>query len=226
MLDLWFPFSFPRLPHCLQPSNSNLGHCHKLLSLPTTPAWMVSTSWSPSPPISPGSYPSSTLEPKQTKGLWKWADIQEAAGTICPPPTPFQLRNPCQGWNIKTLYLIALIISSISCAFTTCYTLFRLPRWQKNLPAMQETLGQGQNNNNKDLVLSALHVLTHMICCCLVAKLCPTALRLYGLWPTRLLFPWNFPSKNTGTGCHYLLQGIRWILYYWAPREARLAWYL
>ena len=26
--------------------------------------------------------------------------------------------------------------------------------------------------------------------------------------PTRLLCPWNFPSKNTGVGCHVLLQGI------------------
>ena len=26
--------------------------------------------------------------------------------------------------------------------------------------------------------------------------------------PTRLLHPWNFPGKNTGVGCHSLLQGI------------------
>ena len=30
----------------------------------------------------------------------------------------------------------------------------------------------------------------------------------YGLWPTSLLHPWNFPGKNTGVGCHFLLQGI------------------
>ena len=34
------------------------------------------------------------------------------------------------------------------------------------------------------------------------------SLRPYGLWPTRLLCPWNFPGKNTGVGCHFLLQGI------------------
>ena len=29
------------------------------------------------------------------------------------------------------------------------------------------------------------------------------------LWdPTKLPCPWNFPSKNTGAGCHFLLQGI------------------
>ena len=25
---------------------------------------------------------------------------------------------------------------------------------------------------------------------------------------TRLLCPWDFPGKNTGVGCHFLLQGI------------------
>ena len=33
-------------------------------------------------------------------------------------------------------------------------------------------------------------------------------LRLHGLWPARLLHPWNFPGKNTGVGCHFLLQRI------------------
>ena len=34
------------------------------------------------------------------------------------------------------------------------------------------------------------------------------SLRLHGLQPTRLLVAWNFPSKNTGVGCYFLLQGI------------------
>ena len=38
---------------------------------------------------------------------------------------------------------------------------------------------------------------------CLVAKLCPTLFRPYGLQPTRLLCPWEF-----GVGCHFFLQGI------------------
>ena len=29
----------------------------------------------------------------------------------------------------------------------------------------------------------------------------------HGLWPTRLLCPWDSPGKNTGVGCHALLQG-------------------
>ena len=38
-------------------------------------------------------------------------------------------------------------------------------------------------------------------------QLCLT-LRTYGLLPTMLLWPWNSPGKNTGVGCHFLLEGI------------------
>ena len=31
---------------------------------------------------------------------------------------------------------------------------------------------------------------------------------LYGLQPTRLPCPWDFPGKNTEVGCHALLEGI------------------
>ena len=34
------------------------------------------------------------------------------------------------------------------------------------------------------------------------------SLRPRGLHPTRLLCPWDSPGKNTGEGCHALLQGI------------------
>ena len=30
----------------------------------------------------------------------------------------------------------------------------------------------------------------------------------FGLWPARLLCPWDSPGKNTGVGCDALLQGI------------------
>ena len=34
------------------------------------------------------------------------------------------------------------------------------------------------------------------------------SLRPHGLQPTRLLCPCSFAGKNTGVGCHFLLQGI------------------
>ena len=33
-------------------------------------------------------------------------------------------------------------------------------------------------------------------------------LQPHQLWTIRLLCPWDYPRKNTGMGCHFLLQGI------------------
>ena len=46
------------------------------------------------------------------------------------------------------------------------------------------------------------------LCCCLVTKSYPILFVTHRLWPGRLLCPWDFPGKNTGVGCHFLLQGI------------------
>ena len=68
--------------------------------------------------------------------------------------------------------------------------------------------------------------------------------RPHGLQPNRLLRPWDFPSKSTGVGCHFLLPPSltlpyprgsslprdqtfgscigRWILYHWATGKQPL----
>ena len=43
---------------------------------------------------------------------------------------------------------------------------------------------------------------------CGVVSVVSDSLQPYGLWPTRLLCPWDCPGKNTGLDCHALLQGI------------------
>ena len=43
---------------------------------------------------------------------------------------------------------------------------------------------------------------------CSVASVVCDSLWPHGLQPTRLLCPWDSPSKNTAVGCHALLQGI------------------
>ena len=73
---------------------------------------------------------------------------------------------------------------------------------------------------------------SNICCCCLFTKSCLTL--CHPVEPARLLCPWNFPDKNTGVGCHLLLQGIvptqgsnphlllwRQIPYYLATREAQ-----
>ena len=45
----------------------------------------------------------------------------------------------------------------------------------------------------------------NLLCACSVMS---NSLQPYGPQPTRFLCPWNSPGKNTGVGCHFLLQGI------------------
>ena len=42
-------------------------------------------------------------------------------------------------------------------------------------------------------------------------------LRPHGLWPARLLCPWDFPGKNTGVGCHLRVAEIRILKSYLHP---------
>ena len=46
------------------------------------------------------------------------------------------------------------------------------------------------------------------VCVCISCSVMPNSLRPHGLQPTRLLYPWDFPGKDTGVGCHFLPQGI------------------
>ena len=45
-------------------------------------------------------------------------------------------------------------------------------------------------------------------CVCVSCSVVPDSLRPHGLQSTRFLCPWDFPGKDTGAGCHFLLQGI------------------
>ena len=46
-------------------------------------------------------------------------------------------------------------------------------------------------------------------CCCSVASVVSDSVRPYRRQPTRLPHPWDSPGKNTGVGCHFLLQCMK-----------------
>ena len=58
-------------------------------------------------------------------------------------------------------------------------------------------------------LLSAVHYTGQNLSCmsACVFSVVSDSFRPHGPWPTRCLCPWNFPGKNTGVGCHFLLQG-------------------
>ena len=56
-------------------------------------------------------------------------------------------------------------------------------------------------------VVKVIHVCV-CVCACAVFRVVSNSSRPHGLKLTSLLCPWDFPGKNTGAGCHLLLQGI------------------
>ena len=46
-----------------------------------------------------------------------------------------------------------------------------------------------------------------VVCVCSVASVVSDSLLSHGLQPGRLLCPWDFPGKNAGVACHFLLEG-------------------
>ena len=46
-------------------------------------------------------------------------------------------------------------------------------------------------------------------CCCQVASVMSDSVQPHRQQPTRLPRPWDSPGKNTGVGCHFLLQCIK-----------------
>ena len=46
-------------------------------------------------------------------------------------------------------------------------------------------------------------------CCCWVTSVMSDSVRPHRRQPTRLPHPWDSPGKNTGVGCHFLLQCVK-----------------
>ena len=46
-------------------------------------------------------------------------------------------------------------------------------------------------------------------CCCKVTSVVSDSVRLHRQQPNRFPHPWDSPGKNTGVGCHFLLQCMK-----------------
>ena len=65
---------------------------------------------------------------------------------------------------------------------------------------------------NCDIFFSSCHSSGVKLCCCYcceVASVVSNSVRPHRQQLTRLLHPWDSPGKNTGVGCHFLLQCMK-----------------
>ena len=59
------------------------------------------------------------------------------------------------------------------------------------------------------MLIIPYHRVYNRCCRCQVASVVSDSVRPHGLQPTRFLHPWDSPGKNTGVGCHFLLQCMK-----------------
>ena len=83
-------------------------------------------------------------------------------------------------------------------------------RLEKETRVSQEEWWVGLKEK-RGVLTRALHLGEHTsvlkVFACSATQSCLT-LQSHGLQPAKLLWPWDSPGKNTGVGCHFLLQGI------------------
>ena len=64
------------------------------------------------------------------------------------------------------------------------------------------------SSNNQQWKRIYIHIHVYIYLYMHVCSAVSNSLRPYGFLPARLLCPWDFPGKNAGVGCHFLLQGV------------------
>ena len=68
---------------------------------------------------------------------------------------------------------------------------------------------QGSNQHLPNWQTGSLPPSHCCCCCCSVASVVSDSMRPHRWQPTRLLRPWDSPGKNSGVGCHFLLQCMK-----------------
>ena len=121
-----------------------------------------------------------------------WSDGQRASASA------LVLSMNMQGWfPLGLTDLISLLSKRLSRVFSST-TVWKHQSLALSLlygPALHEQYGKPPPE---------LHTF-NVLCSCSVTS---DSLQPHGLQPATVLCPWKFPGRNTGVGCHFLLQGI------------------
>ena len=107
----------------------------------------------------------------------------------------------CQPWSKSKIHYLPSTSHCLSLIVPKNYLLDAVIRnlW---LPKQKKFSGRRQKSMSKFILGEWREISQHA--CSVVSD----SLRSHGLWPARLLCPWNSSDTNIGVGSHSLLQGI------------------
>ena len=137
-------------------------------------------------------------------------------------------------WSIICFVVIVIVVQVLSCVWLFysflcpwdfpgkntgegCHFLLQgifLIQWL-NLPFLHRQVDslplihQGSPRTRVFLIKKKTNQRHCCCCCCYVASVVSDSVRPHRRQPTRLRHPWDSPGKNTGVGCHFLLQCMK-----------------
>ena len=80
--------------------------------------------------------------------------------------------------------------------------------WKRSVFIPIPKKGNAKECSNYRTIALISHT-SNCCCCCKVASVVSNSVLPQRQKPTRLLRPWDSPGKNTGVGCHFLLQCMK-----------------
>ena len=123
--------------------------------------------------------------------------------------TPLQ-EKVCQPWSKSKIHYLPSTSHCLSLIEPKNYLLDAVIRnlW---LPKQKKFSARRQKSTSKFILGEWREISQHA--CSVVSD----SLQSHGLWPARLLCPWDFPGKNTGVDCYFLFQAT-FLTQVWNPR--------
>ena len=128
--------------------------------------------------------------------LWREFKMMQICEKVWQILKRLNIELPCDQ-AITSRHILQRIESGVSSRYLTTFIAALFPiTWSRNNPTVDKRKVIYTYNGISCIVL------------CQVAPVVSDSLLPYGLKPARLLCPWDSPGKNTGMGCHTLLQEI------------------
>ena len=109
------------------------------------------------------------------------------------------MKSPWMGMFLLSCTVLKILVQNSSSPLRLVHL---LQEWEVRRKGAGAGMRAGREEESKTK-------LKYACCCCYVASFVPDSVRPHRQQPTRLPHPWDSPGKNTGVGCHFLLQCMK-----------------
>ena len=114
-------------------------------------------------------------------------------------------------WQV-TCNIVFLLLGSMLVGFLIQISFEKKTELFKGVPCFKNPEAQCSAKFSSSYLLKKAHGVINFLLrvCVLSYSLTSDSLPPHGLYPARLLCPWDFPGKNARVGCHFTSRGSSW----------------